>query len=438
MEPELLLDAALKDLEDRGLLWWERSSNTYDLHPIIRAYSYDQLQDTDRVQANDRVRDYFQALPPENPAEATSVEDLIQTITIFRAQIGAGHLADAAAMWPEFSQALLVNLGAYATIAELLSPLATEGSARIRGDLSIAYHFLGQYDAAITEETKLLADMLKTKRAPAVAITLSRLSTYLVETGADIAAGRCLDLWAAVNAGDAGELCRHRAALAAAQGRIEQARQLIDQADELGPAALSPWFKEAVEYQRLRLALVADAPLTYARLAEAAARTRSWLYRRRLAGLIYEVCARQMEFEQALAAARQEEQLGRNAGLEVAPAKSAFALAKLGRRSEASAAAEESLARFPRIHPALRNHYSLAQALWELGRRSDAAAHAREAYQQAWHDGPPNCDHWGLRDARELLLAMGEAVPDLTIIDQANLKVALESEIRAFINELQS
>ena len=31
------LDAALKDLEDRGLLWWDRSSNTYDLHPIIRA-----------------------------------------------------------------------------------------------------------------------------------------------------------------------------------------------------------------------------------------------------------------------------------------------------------------------------------------------------------------------------------------------------------------
>jgi hypothetical protein len=57
------LGAALKDLEDRGLLWWDRSSNTYDLHPIIRAYAYEQLEDTDRVQANDRVRDHFQALP---------------------------------------------------------------------------------------------------------------------------------------------------------------------------------------------------------------------------------------------------------------------------------------------------------------------------------------------------------------------------------------
>jgi hypothetical protein len=40
------LDAALTDLEERGLLWWDRSSNTYHMHPIIRAYAYDQLART--------------------------------------------------------------------------------------------------------------------------------------------------------------------------------------------------------------------------------------------------------------------------------------------------------------------------------------------------------------------------------------------------------
>ena len=436
LQAEALLDAALKDLEDRGLLWWDRSSNTYDLHPIIRAYSYDQLQDADRVQANDRVRDYFQALPPENPAEATSVEDLIRILTIFRTQIGAGHLAEAAAMWPELSQVLLVNLGAYATVTELLGPLASRGTPRIRGDLSIAYHFLGQYDAAISADTKLLANMLGTKRAPAIATILSRLSTYLAETGADIAAARYLDLWTALNVGDDGELCRHRAALATAQGRIEQARQFIDQAEQFGPATLSPWFAETIEYQRLHLALVTDAPLTRPQLAEAAARSRSWHYRRSLAALSYEICARQGEYGQALAAARQEEQLGRNADLDVAPAKSAFALAKLGRVSEAAAAVEESLDRFPRIHPARRHHYSLAQALRELARHAEAVEHAREAYRQAWHDGPPHCNYWGLRDARALLLALGEPVPDLAIIDPAELKVPLEDEIRAIAAEL--
>jgi len=341
-------------------------------------------------------------------------------------------------MWPEFAQALLVNLGEYATITELLTPLALRGTPRIRGDLGIAYYFLGQYDKAIRHERLLLADMIRAKDAAQTAISLSRLSTCLSETGKDIAAVRCLDLWAEVNAGDDGELCRHRATLAAAQGRIEQARQLIDQAEELGPAGLSPWFAEAIGYQRLYLALMADASLTHDQLAEAVARTRSWHYRRRLAGLDYEMRVRQGQFRQALAAARREEQLGRNAGLEVAPAKRAFMLAKLGRTSDASALVEESLARFPRIHPALRDHYFLAQALWELGRDDKAAEHARDAYKRSWHDGPPNCDHWGLRDARELLLAMGEPVPALTTVDPASVKAPLEGRIRAFVAELRS
>jgi len=33
---ERLLDAALTDLEDRGLLGWDKRANRYDLHPIVR------------------------------------------------------------------------------------------------------------------------------------------------------------------------------------------------------------------------------------------------------------------------------------------------------------------------------------------------------------------------------------------------------------------
>jgi hypothetical protein len=60
------------------------------------------------------------------------------------------------------------------------------------------------------------------------------------------------------------------------------------------------------------------------------------------------------------------------------------------------------LARLPRIHPAARPHYSLAEALWELGRYAEAVAQAHQAYQQAWRDGPPHWHHWNLRDVREL------------------------------------
>lgn len=140
----------------------------------------------------------------------------------------------------------------------------------------------------------------------------------------------------------------------------------------------------------------------------------------------------------ALAAVHEHEHLRRNAGLEVAPAASAFLLAKLGRASEATAAVEESLARFPRIHPAQRPHRDLARALWELGRQPAAAAQPSLAYRQAWADGPPNSNHWDLRDARELLQAMGEPIPDLPVRDPTTVKAPLEDEVRAFIAKLEA
>jgi tetratricopeptide (TPR) repeat protein len=436
------LDAALKDLEDRGLVWWDRSSNSYDLHPIIRAYAYDQLENTDRIQANDRVRDHFEDLPPEDPAGASSVEDLTQTITIFRALVGAGHVAEASYLWADFGMVLLVDLGAYATIIELLSPLAAAGTPVVRSSLAIAYYETGRYDEAISQDTTLLADSLRAENDDEVMRRLRRLGHYFRESGAYLTASRCSDLQDAVHAAGGheadGNQYQNRAYLATLQGRVDQARGLLSQAEELGPPPASPWFNDAIDYGRLYLALVADQSLTHAQLDEAVSRVRSWAFRRGLAELRYELLVRQGEFEQALAAAHEHEHLGRNVGLEVAPAASAFVLAKLGRASEATAAVEESLARFSRIHPAQRPHRSLARALWELARPPEAAAQASLAYRKAWADGPPNCSHWALRNARELLQAMGEPIPDLPVLDPATVKAPLEDEVRAFIARLEA
>ncbi len=37
------LDAALSELEDRGLLGWDRRANRYDLHPIVRGVAWNGL-----------------------------------------------------------------------------------------------------------------------------------------------------------------------------------------------------------------------------------------------------------------------------------------------------------------------------------------------------------------------------------------------------------
>jgi tetratricopeptide (TPR) repeat protein len=436
-----LLDAALKDLEDCGLLWWDRSSNTYDLHPIVRAYAYDQLEESERVRANDRVRDHFQALPAEDPGRATSVEDLTQTITIFRALIGAGHFSDASIMWNRFKQALLVDLGAYATVTELLGPLAARGTPRIRSDLANACGAAGQYAEAIGRRTSLLAESLREADVYGACICLAELAKYFRRTGDYAVAQRCADLEAAVRvAADyqaVGEMLLSHAGRTMVKGRTEEAANLLDQAETLGLHGNNPWFEEDIQYLRLFIALV-DESLTHGQLADAATRIRSLSGRRHLAELRYRLFLRQEQFAPALSAAQEYEQLGRDAGIDVTPATSAFLLAKLGRTDEAAAAVEDALTRLPRIHPAQRPHLYLARALRELGRTVEAAFHAREAYRQAWADGPPNSHYWNLRDARQLLEDMGKPVPDLPTTDPATVQVPLEDEVRAFIAKLET
>lgn len=435
------LDAALKDLEDRGLLWWDRFSNSYDLHPIVRACVHDQLEETDRIQANDRVRDHFQALPPEDPDTATSIEDLHHTITIFRALVGADRSDTASELWErKLRQALVVNLGAYAMIVELLTPLAMCGSWTARADLGIAVHFLGRYEEAVNHETRLLADALQEKNAEQAKTSLSWLGTSFARSGSDVRWSRCLELQTALvgaidDQPDA-SLCLERGIGAALQGQVGPALALLNEADGLGPPSNSPWFESELRFWRLYLALVADGSLTEDRLTVAADDSADWSYRRKLARLQYEFFVRRGQFERALAATQECERLDRNAGIETIPARSAFLLAKLNRPDEASAAVQESLARLPRIHSAMRPHYELARALWELGRCAEATPHAHAAYRQAWRDGPPLCHHWDLQDVRELLAHMNEPQPDLPTLDPGTVTVPLENEVRAFIVKL--
>lgn len=251
------LDLALQDLEDRGLLWWDRPSNSYDLHPIVRAYVHDQLENADRVQANERIRDHFQALPPEDPDSAASVEDLRRTITIFRALIDIGRLDDASTLWQRtLGNVLVVGLGAYATVVELLTPLAIHGSFGVRGYLSIAYRFLGRWEEAINHETGILTDALHAEDVFETNQSLTRLEVRLSLIGAEVSASRCLELRGAlVTAADHDEaivsLVSARGMQAAHRGQVGQALALLNEAEELGAPAFLPWAEGDIRLTRL-------------------------------------------------------------------------------------------------------------------------------------------------------------------------------------------
>ena len=440
------LDAALADLEERGLLWWDRTTavNAYDLHPIVRAYVHDQLEDVDRVAANNRIRDHFQSAPREDPASATSVEDLRQTITLFYALVGAGHVGEASAVWARaLGDPLLMNLGGAATVVELLAPLASTGSRAVRADLAIAYFLLGQYTVATAQDTSLLADALLDRDAEAVARSLGRLAVDLAASGVEVAAARCLELYAALRYAD-GEhddpwLLGERGVAAIRCGRVDDGLALVDRAIARASALGVPpsvWFDGDLRYWRLYAALV-SGELTEAELTEAAELVRDWRYRRRLAELRRELAIGEGRFADALEADQVLERLDRDAGRETAPATTAYLLARLDRPDEANAALASAFDRLPRLHLAARPHYRMARALLALDRRDEAVEHARLAYQQAWRDGPPASDHWALRDVRILFEELGEPEPSLRITDPDTVTVPMQNEVRAFIARVE-
>jgi tetratricopeptide (TPR) repeat protein len=442
------LDRALKDLEERGLLWWDRSTNCYDLHPIIRAYVHDQLEGSDRVRANKAVRDHFEALPPERPDQAASVEDLHQTITIFRALVGARLFADADRLWWQaLDEALLVRLGAYPTVVELLGPLAKAGNVGARSTLAIAYHIQGRYDEAIKLDRERLADLIGRSRYVATSLAdkkalstvLARLSTAYRSTGRLAYTAGLLTLRQEVNralstiAREDANLSLDQGILYLVQGEVERARNQIERVAGMAVPQNSPWFTGNLRLSRLELELRAGTGLKASDLDKAEADLPSVRHRIRLAYLRLLLAIQQDDLDAALAAAQTHERLGRNAGFDTTPAASAYVFARMGRHDLAAAAAEETGARMSRIHPADRPHLWLGKALARLGRLPEAADQAREAYRQAWCDGPPHQFCWTLSTATELLTRLGQEPPDMPVIDPASTKVPMADEVRAFI-----
>jgi len=76
---ERLVDS-LQVLESRGLLYWDRKMNRYDLHPIVKRYAYDRLTASDRTTTHNHLRDYFAA--KEHPVRAQTIDELAAIIKL--------------------------------------------------------------------------------------------------------------------------------------------------------------------------------------------------------------------------------------------------------------------------------------------------------------------------------------------------------------------
>src|SRR6266536_2106934 len=142
----------LTDLEDRGLLGWDRRANRYDLHPIVRGVTWSGLGNQDKQGIYKTLSIHFESLPMIDQNEVNSLEDLTSAIELYNTLIGLGRYGEAYELYnSRLADAMLYSLGTTRQQAELLEMLFPDGlnqlprltnmssQASVLNDLALSY-----------------------------------------------------------------------------------------------------------------------------------------------------------------------------------------------------------------------------------------------------------------------------------------------------------
>ncbi|MBV6439405.1 MAG: DUF4062 domain-containing protein [Haliscomenobacteraceae bacterium CHB4] len=78
------LDSILQNLEDRGLMGWDRRANRYDLHPVVRGVVWSGVSETGKKEAYTALQGYLEAASKiDDYLKVESLEDLTPAIELF-------------------------------------------------------------------------------------------------------------------------------------------------------------------------------------------------------------------------------------------------------------------------------------------------------------------------------------------------------------------
>ncbi|HYP00653.1 MAG TPA: DUF4062 domain-containing protein, partial [Pyrinomonadaceae bacterium] len=123
------LDEVLTELEDRGLVGWDKRANRYDLHPLVRGVVWSCLGGDARRGVYISLHAHFEALPMINDwRKVNSLEDLTPAIELYNTLIGLGRYDDAIrSFYARLDAATLHRLSASRQRVELLELLFPDG-----------------------------------------------------------------------------------------------------------------------------------------------------------------------------------------------------------------------------------------------------------------------------------------------------------------------
>ena len=126
------LDCSLAELEDRGLVGWDRDANRYDVHPVVRGIVQQLTRSKKQKEIFSIIEGYFQSIDAPQSSEADSLEDLTSKIEHFHALSQLHRYDDAFALMREhMNYPLTVRLGATREFISWLEQLFPDGLEKL-------------------------------------------------------------------------------------------------------------------------------------------------------------------------------------------------------------------------------------------------------------------------------------------------------------------
>jgi tetratricopeptide (TPR) repeat protein len=456
---ETRLDTALAELEDRGLLGWDRRANRYDLHPIVRGVVWSRLDETARRSTYGNLETHFKALPPVEQEKVGCLEDLTSAVELYNTLIGLRRYDDAYVVFRDrLSDATLYRLSASRQHAELLETLFPDGLGQLPrlkqashqaftlNALAQAYNLGGQPGRAVPlyRTASEIADRERERQS--LSVGLCNLSDAFRSAGSlresEAAARRALSISRELRNDFREAISLYWLGLTlAARGAAEASEASLQRSLRMFVAQSHVQFEGVVTaYLAQRALWLGDpgAARTLANRAWELARSeryeRDFIGAARLQGAaalaLGDLTTADERLHHALTRARAvnlvEEELPALADL-----------AELRRRQGDLKAARELLedvwesaerGPYPLLHADALN--VLAQIERDAGNHAAAVDAATKAYRLAWCDGPPYAYHWGLEAAKKHLRELGAPEPTgLPPFDESKYEPMPEVEI---------
>jgi tetratricopeptide (TPR) repeat protein len=191
------LDRALMELEDRGLIGWDREANRYDAHPIVRGVVWQFTDPKDRRAVYTAIEAHFESMATPEWDKVETLNDLTPAIELYHTLVDLGRYDDALIIFRRrLEYATFARLAAYREritwLERLLpeslesSPVLTRGSdvAWMFNALAGSYRLSGQPGQAATLLRRAGEIYGQGKNREYQGITASNLSHILLEIGA--------------------------------------------------------------------------------------------------------------------------------------------------------------------------------------------------------------------------------------------------------------